>query len=112
VITVAAFALAAVAGALTRAEVGHRLNRDHPLGTLTVNVFGAFALGLLAGASNPVLTVVGVGGLGTLTTFSSFARDAVALVEEGRVRAALAYVAATVGLGLAAAGAGLALGAA
>lgn len=111
-ITGAAFLALAGAGALARAGVGHRLNRGFPLGTLSVNVLGALALGLLAGASTPALTVVGIGGLGTLTTFSSFARDAVALVEEGRFRAALAYVVGTVGLGLAAAGAGLALAAA
>jgi CrcB protein len=109
VITVVAFALVAALGALTRAEFGRRLNRRFPAGTMTVNVAGAFALGCLAAVGPPVSTVVGTTGIGALTTFSSFARDAVALVEERRLRAAALYVAGTVGLGLSAAAAGLAL---
>ena len=74
----------AAAGALARALAGRRLNRALPVGTVLVNVSGSFALGLLAGAAPPVVTAVGTGGLGAYTTFSSFARDAVALAEDGR----------------------------
>jgi CrcB protein len=109
VITATLFVVAAAVGALGRAEAGRRLDRDLPWGTLAVNVVGAFALGLLATSSVPVLTVVGVGALGTFTTFSSFARDVVAVVEDGRPSAALAYLAATLVLGVAAAWAGIAL---
>lgn len=109
-IAAAGFVLAAGLGALGRAGVGHRLNRHDgfPLGTLAVNVSGSFALGLLAGVSPPVLTVLGTGALGAYTTFSSFARDAVALVEQGRPRTAALYVGATCVLCVAAAWAGLA----
>lgn len=109
--TAGAFVLAAAAGALARALAGRRLNRaaGFPLGTLVVNVSGSLALGLVAGASAPVVTVVGTAGLGAYTTFSSFARDAVALVEEGRAGTAAGYVAASCGLSVAAAWAGLAL---
>jgi CrcB protein len=109
VITAVAFVVIAALGALTRAEVGRRLNRRFPTGTMTVNVIGAFALGCLAAVGPPVSTVVGTTGLGAMTTFSSFARDAVALVEERRLGAAAAYVGGTLALGLAAAGAGLAV---
>ena len=54
-------------------------------------------------------TVVGTAGLGAFTTFSSFARDAVSLIEEHRHPAAALYVIGTVGLGLVTAGTGLAL---
>jgi CrcB protein len=112
VITAALFVVGAAVGALGRAEAGRRLDRDLPWGTLAVNVAGAFALGLLATSSAPLLTVVGVGALGTFTTFSSFARDVVAVVEDGRPGAAVAYLAATLVLGVAAAWAGIALTAA
>ena len=108
-ITAAAFVILAALGALTRAVAGHHLNRSFPVGTLAVNVVGAFLLGLLAGVGPPMSTVVATTGLGALTTFSSFARDAVALIEEHRRGAAALYVVSTVGLGLIAAGGGLAL---
>jgi CrcB protein len=109
VITAIGFAVLGAVGALLRAEAGRRANRSFPAGTLAVNVTGAFALGLLSASAAPTLTVVGIAGLGAMTTFSSFARDAVALIEEHRAAATALYVCGTVGLGLAAAGAGLAL---
>lgn len=109
-ITAVAFVVAAGAGAVARAEAGRRWNRHDglALGTLIVNVTGSFLLGLLSNVAPPTVTVLGVGGLGAYTTFSSFARDAVALVEAGRFGLAVAYVAGTCGLGLAAAAAGIA----
>ena len=83
-------ALAAV-GAIARAALGQRYNRAFPTGTLLVNVSGSFALGLLHTTAPPLVTVLGTGGLGAYTTFSSFARDLVALVEERRYAAAAAY---------------------
>lgn len=110
-ITAAAFVVAAAVGALARAEAARRWNRRDGLavGTLIVNVTGSFLLGLLSTTAPPTLTVLGVAGLGAFTTFSSFARDAVALTESGRVKAAACYVAATCVLGLAAASAGVAI---
>jgi fluoride exporter len=111
VITAAAFVAAAVAGALARAEAGRRWNRHNGLavGTLIVNATGSFLLGVLSDVAPPTLTVVGVGGLGAFTTLSSFARDAVALVELLRLKAAAFYVGTTLVLGLAAASAGVAI---
>ncbi len=108
-ITVIAFAVLAAVGAVARAVVGHQFNRAFPLGTLLVNVSGSFALGLLHGAGPAVLTVAGTGGLGAYTTFSSFARDAVALGDDKRWWAAGLYVGASLLIGVAAAAAGLAL---
>ncbi len=110
-ITAVAFLVAAGAGALARAEAGRRWNRQDglPLGTLVVNVTGAFLLGLLSDLGPPAMTVVGVAGLGAYTTFSSFARDAVALAEQRRVVLASAYIATTCLVGIAAAAAGVAI---
>jgi len=98
------FAVLAVAGTLLRAATAQRFNSPTwPWGTLGANVLGSFALGLLVGAGNPAMTAVGVGGLGSLTTLSTLA---VELTSLGRTRA-VAYVAASLTLGLAAAAGGL-----
>ncbi|MGH9179509.1 MAG: fluoride efflux transporter FluC [Acidimicrobiales bacterium] len=105
-ITATAFVVAAAAGALARTEAGRRWNRHDgfPLGTLLVNLSGSFLLGLLAEATSPMATVMGAGALGAYTTFSSFARDTVALAENGKFSAAAVYVAVScAGGGLAAA---------
>lgn len=110
-ITAVAFVVAAAAGALARAEAGHRWNRHggFPLGTLIVNVTGSLLLGLLSDVTPPTITVLGVAGLGAFTTFSSFARDAVAIAETRKVVLAAAYVAASCLLGIGAAAVGVAL---
>jgi fluoride exporter len=111
VITAVAFAAAAAVGALARAEAGRRWNRHEafPYGTLIVNVTGSFVLGLLWDVAPPTITVLGVGGLGAFTTFSSFARDAVALAEQGQMVRAAGYTAATCVAGVCAASLGVAL---
>ena len=113
-ITGVAFVLAAAAGALLRAEAGRRWNRHEGLaiGTLVVNVSGSFLLGLLWNVAPPALTVLGMGGLGAFTTFSSFARDAVALTELRKWGPAAIYVAASCALGIGAAALGVAIAAA
>lgn len=110
-ITALAFVVAAGAGALARAEAGRRWNQHEGLaaGTLIVNVTGSFLLGLLVTTAPPVVTVLGVAGLGTYTTFSSFARDTAALIEQKRVALAATYVGVTLTLGIAAAAVGVAL---
>ncbi|MCW2634076.1 MAG: CrcB protein [Blastococcus sp.] len=78
------------------------------LGTLTVNVVGSAVLGLVLGLARApawVGTLVGTGFCGTLTTFSTFGYDVVRLVEERLVGRALAYLTATLVLGIGAAAA-------
>ena len=110
-ITVIGFVVAAAAGTLGRAEAGRRWNRPNglPVGTLVVNVTGSFAVGLLVNVAPPALTILGVGGLGAYTTFSSFARDTVALIERRHLTLAIVYVSANLALGVAAAAVGVAL---
>lgn len=110
-ITVICFAVAAALGALARAEAGRRWNRHEgfSFGTLLVNVSGSFLLGALWNVAPPALTVLGLAGLGSFTTFSSFARDAVALVEQRHVALAALYVGVSCAAGVAAAALGVAL---
>jgi CrcB protein len=111
VITAVAFVVAAAAGALARTEAGRRWNRHQgfPLGTLVVNVTGSLLLGLLSEVGPPAITVVGVGAIGAYTTFSTFARDTVALAETGGIADAAVYVGLTCILSVAAAATGVEL---
>lgn len=83
-------------------------------GTLLVNVTGAFALGLLVarlehGDYHPLLRpFLAVGLLGGWTTYSTFALDGHALA--GSLPSLLGYLAASIGLGLLGALAGMLLG--
>jgi CrcB protein len=111
VITAVLFAALAAIGALARAVAGHRLNQPGgmPWGILVVNINGSFLLGLLSDVTPPAFTVVGVGGLGAYTTFSSFARDVVALCERRQRAAMVGYVLASCAGGVAAAALGVAI---
>jgi CrcB protein len=104
------FVVLAVGGTLARVLIGHVFNRpDAPIGTLTVNVVGAFLLGLLvgAGASTDTLTVVGAGALGSFTTFSALSHETAWMMRRHRGRRSLVYLTATVVLGIGAAWLGL-----
>jgi CrcB protein len=94
-------ALGAAAGAVARLLVSRAL--PGPRGTLAVNGVGSLLLGLVAGAAPTSYALVGVGFCGALTTFSTYALEAV----DG---AGWRYVSASTALCLAAAGLGLAVG--
>ena len=84
-----------------------------PVGTLAINLSGAFALGIVTGLlehhhlSSTVEIVVGTGVLGAFTTFSTFTFESVRLAEEAAWRALATYLTITIAGGLAAAGLGL-----
>lgn len=87
----------------------------HPWGTVTVNILGSFALGVLAGVwgvghMGDQQLALTIGLLGGFTTFSTFALDTIRLWETGDAALAVATVAISVVVGLAAAVAGLAIG--
>ena len=87
-----------------------------PWGTLAVNVLGSLLLGLVLGAgasgaaSAEVLTLVGTGFCGALTTYSTFSFETVRLVEEGAFAAAVGNVLLSLGCGLGAGALGWMLG--
>ncbi|WP_416138788.1 fluoride efflux transporter CrcB [Halomonas sp. HK25] len=88
--------------------VSRRLGTAFPWGTLAVNLSGALVIGLLAGLVGPPLpgeesrawSLLAIGLLGGYTTVSSFSLQTLMLWQQGRPRAALANVAATLGMGL------------
>lgn len=105
------FLVAAAAGGILRAlaaTASARAAARLPLGTLAANVGASFAAGLATGLDGPVATVVTVGLLGALSTFSTLVRELVALNRDEPALAA-AYLVLTVAGGIAAAGAGMAL---
>lgn len=86
-----------------------------PWGTLVVNILGSFLLGasvawLASSAVAPeTREFFTIGLLGAFTTFSTFTYETVALVREGDLLRAGGYLAGSLGLGLVALVAGLAL---
>jgi CrcB protein len=84
-----------------------------PWATLTANVLGCLAMGLLTGwlarfgdGNESLRLLLGVGVLGGYTTFSSFALEFAQFVERGALGMAMTYV----GVSLLAGFAGLFLG--
>lgn len=100
---------------LTDRAVQARHGGDFPWGTLCVNVVGSFLLGVLTGAvaagaaSADVRTLVGTGFCGALTTYSTFSFETLRLAEDGARFSAVANVLLSLGAGIAAAFAGVAL---
>jgi CrcB protein len=89
---------------------------EFALSTLLVNVVGAFVLGLLVAALWPrvpgwVRVGLGPGILGSFTTFSALAVSVVALAQNGEIVGAVLSIVLSIGFGMLAAWAGLALGA-
>ncbi|WP_228479862.1 fluoride efflux transporter FluC [Microbacterium abyssi] len=83
-----------------------------PLATLSVNIFGALLIGLLAARlprASGTRVFLGTGILGGFTTYSAFVVGSVELWSSTPL-VAVAYAVLTLGLGIAAAAAGLRLG--
>ncbi|MCB2080683.1 MAG: fluoride efflux transporter CrcB [Novosphingobium sp.] len=100
-------------GKLYLSRLGPNLATAFPWSTLTCNVLGSFAMGLLAGwlarhghGGETWRLLLGVGLLGGFTTFSSFSLEFALLIERGAMTHAVAYV----GVSLLAGFAGLFLG--
>ena len=90
-----------------------------PVATFSINLLGAFALGLLLESltrSGPrprarlIRRLAGTGFLGGFTTYSALALDAVALRQSGSNGLAVAYAVGSLLLGTAAAGLGVLVG--
>jgi CrcB protein len=103
---------------LTDLFVQSRHDSVFPWGTFAVNIVGSLVLGATAGAvataDGPawVLTLVGTGFCGALTTFSAFGFETVRLVEDGSLREAALNVSASLVVGMAACVAGWSIAAA
>lgn len=99
-------ALLIVAGAAIGAPLRYLIGRSlrAPWGIFTANMLGCLALGVLLG-SDPaawLLVLAGTGFCGAFTTFSTFALDAVEMIEAGAWRAVGLYLSASLVAGFAA----------
>jgi len=112
--TVLVVALGGAVGSLARhgSEVLLGTADGVPVGTLAVNVVGAFALGVLLELPLPrraevTRLLLGTGFLGGFTTYSALAMQTEVLMRDGRVELGLAYAIGSVVLGLLAAVGGI-----
>ncbi|SIO29154.1 camphor resistance protein CrcB [Bradyrhizobium erythrophlei] len=98
--------------------IARRVGETFPWGTLTINVSGAFLIGIfgalaqdnasLLASPNPWLFAV-TGFLGCYTTVSSFSLQTLALARDGEGGRAIGYVAISVALSIGAVAVGFAL---
>ena len=95
--------LGAIGRFLLDGAVSERVERSFPWGTLAVNLTGAFALGVLAGAtiSDDAYRIAGVGLLGAYTTFSTWMLESHRLAEDGRLRFGIVNLVASLLAGVA-----------
>ena len=115
-------ALGAMVGAplryLTDRFIQARHDTIFPWGTLTVNAAGSLIMGFLVGAAaagrlDPmIVTVLGPGFCGALTTYSTFGYETLRLAEDGSRFLASANIAINLFAGLGAAFIGVAIAAA
>ncbi|WP_278102713.1 CrcB family protein [Microbacterium proteolyticum] len=118
-LTVLLACLAGGCGAVLRftidAAVTRRVGGRLPWGTLTVNVSGALALGVVTGImptllALPAATVIAAGLLGGYTTFSTACVQTAELLASGRRAAAVVSAMGMLAASALAGGAGLVLG--
>jgi len=90
-------------GASARYLLGKYINNNwkgsFPLGTLVINTLGSFVLGLVvfhpllfASLRQEVNLGIGIGFLGSFTTFSTFEYETLELLEKGKKATAGIYV--------------------
>ena len=96
-------------GALTRDVLIEQINKSFvssfPYGTLTVNVIGAFLIGLAwsyfaakINISDNLKMFITIGFLGGFTTFSSFNVDIFELIQNGSILISILYIIGTFAL--------------
>jgi CrcB protein len=103
-------------GAVARFSISKQLNNNMtnmlPMGTLTVNLLGAFLLGILLGAKAGVMVVLllGTGFLGAFTTFSTIKLEMVQMYMKKHYKKFFLYLLTTYGIGILLAGLGYWIG--
>ncbi len=112
--------VAGAVGALVRYLLGRfiaeRAGSQFPLGTLIINVTGAFVIGLLFALvgrnflNSALQVILATGFLGGYTTFSTMSWEGIQLARGGNTRRSLLYLGASLLFGLLAAMLGLIIG--
>ncbi|GGF18774.1 putative fluoride ion transporter CrcB 2 [Halobacillus andaensis] len=93
-------------GAILRFAVSQFVNKRYafqlPVATLIVNLAGSFLLGLIMGAeaSEPIYLLLGVGLMGSLTTFSTFKLEGIQLHVNRKWKTFIAYNSLSYGGGI------------
>ena len=91
-------------GAIARYAISKQVNNKStfPIGTLIVNVVGAFLLGIIMGANADKMTVllVGTGFMGAFTTFSTLKLEMIQLYKNNHKKIFFLYTIMTYGLGM------------
>ena len=119
--TYALIAIFGAAGAVSRYAldgwVSDLTHGQFPWGTFVVNLLGAFALGIVVALTTERLILssdwrvaLGIGYLGSFTTFSTYTYEIIKLAEDGVIGLALMNSVGMLALGLLAAVLGLAAG--
>lgn len=105
-------ALGGFTGAISRyamiRRISTRFPSAFPYGTLTVNIIGSFALGLLLGTnmaqeSKYAYAALGVGFLGSFTTFSTYAVESLHMSQKKQWSNMIIYQLTSYGLSIGAA---------
>ena len=100
-------AIGGAIGAVARQQSSQFIMRifggEFPIGTIFVNIFGSFIMGLLFELFTSKITIsyewrtlIFTGVLASFTTFSSFALDVVLLAERNEYLSALIYIGGSV----------------
>ena len=103
--------LGGAAGSMLRYSIsmlsGKLFQASFPIATLTVNLVGCLAIGLLAGTASRNEWFAGQGWLllatglcGGFTTFSAFALDNLKLLQQGANASAIIYMAVSIAGGI------------
>ncbi|HSH03740.1 MAG TPA: fluoride efflux transporter CrcB [Anaerolineae bacterium] len=97
-------------GAISRFVIGYGVQKitpwaEMPMGTLAVNLLGCFLIGLLSQFSVAMVTIetrslIFVGFLGSLTTFSTFSNETLLLSQKGLTGLSVLNLILQVSLGL------------
>ncbi len=105
--------LGAIGRFLLDSLIAQHAGRAFPYGTFTVNITGAFLLGLLTGLAveGNLLVIVGTATIGSYTTFSTWMFETHRLAEDSEIPRALTNVLVSLLVGFGAALLGHALGA-
>lgn len=106
-IVVVLIAVAGAVGAIVRSSIADVVgDQDWPVATLIANTIASFAIGLAPGAS----TVLTIGLLGALSTWSTLALEVLELHRRRGLGTAMAVAAVSIVLGVMATWIGLQLG--